>query len=568
MIKKILYPLTYFSKIKLIYLFFLILIATFFEIVSLGTLMPVISAMVEENTKDILFFNYINNFFTISSRQDFIKTILLIIFFVFIIKFILMSYITLTCNFFTNKLNRHVSERLLKIYLNQSIVWHSNFNKSSFLNLLITEVKKYTGHTINPLFHIIIDLSIFFGIITFLFFLNTKIFLYILIFSSCIFFLIFFFSKKISYKLGKVSEKTSRTILTFLNENLSGIKEIILYSGSNFILNKFENLNNLSLKNAALHESYQDILRFVLEFFGLIVILIIFYVMFYESEINNKSLQIGTLGMYAASLFKLMPIFNRVSTYSQKLRFGVASVEKVNDFLKTQTNNEKILKKIDIQIQNEIFLKNITYSYNLNQNIIENINLKIKKNTLVGIKGESGSGKTTLSNVIMNLIRPNEGTIFVDGKDIYKNNLSYQNSIGFVSQNFFHIDDTLLKNITLNEDKINYSLLRNSLKNSLLFKTIRNKQLRLKDKLGNQALKISGGQLQRINIARALYRNPKILILDEPTSALDSGSRKELTEIIKKLKKNMTIVLITHSNEMLNICDEMYEIKNKKLNQL
>ena len=567
MLKQILSPLSNFGKFRLVYFFFLILFATFFEIISLGTLIPVISAVVEENTQDIIFFNYINNFFFISSRQEFIKIILIVIFSVFFIKFVLMTYITVACNFFINRFNRHVSEKLLKIYLSQSIVWHSNFNKSSFLNLLTTEVKKYSAHTINSFIHITIDLCIFFGIIIFLFFLNVKIFLYLLTFSSCIFFLIFFFSKKISYKLGKTSEKTSRTILTFLNENLSGIKEILLYSSSHFILNKFENLNNLSLKNSALHESYQDIFRFILEFFGLIIILIIFYLIFYDDEIN-KSLQIATLGIYAASLFKLMPIFNRISTYSQKLRFGVASIEKINDFLKNQLNSEKEIKKIDIVIKSEIFLKNITFRYKPTQDILKNINLRIKKNILIGIKGESGSGKTTLSNIIMNLIKPNEGTILVDGKDIYSNNLCYQKTIGFVSQNFFHIDDTILKNITLNEDKIHYSLLRNSLKNSLLFKAIRNKQLRLKDKLGNQALKISGGQLQRINIARALYRNPKILILDEPTSALDVDSQKELAEIIIKLKENMIIVLITHNNEMLNICDEKYEIKNKKINQL
>ena len=145
--------------------------------------------------------------------------------------------------------------------------------------------------------------------------------------------------------------------------------------------------------------------------------------------------------------------------------------------------------------------------------------------------------ETTITNLIMGLLEPTKGQIIVDGKDIHKRSYSIQNKISFVPQNFLSLDASVIDNITFFDKKINYQNLKFCLKNSLLAKLILNKTLSLKSNIGNNALKISGGQLQRLNIARALYRNPQILILDEPTSSLDKNNLLMFGEIMKKLKK-------------------------------
>ena len=168
----------------------------------------------------------------------------------------------------------------------------------------------------------------------------------------------------------------------------------------------------------------------------------------------------------------------------------------------------------------------------------------------------------------MGLLYPNKGEILVDNKDIMKNQMTIQNQIAFVPQNFFFLDASLLDNITFFDKKINFGNLKFAIKNSLLIEPILSKSLSLRTNIGNNALKISGGQLQRINIARALYRNPKIIILDEPTSALDINNQNLFLDILNKLKKKMTIILITHNNKLLDECDKIYNLTQKRLDKL
>lgn len=555
-------------KKKIIFIFFLIFISPVFELIGIGALLPLISAIVENNPSDIIFYKFFEEIFFIENKQQFINIILLITLFTFFFKFILITYIIFKVNDFTVKINEFVSNNVLKLYLNQNLLWHSNYNKSAFINLLITEIKKYTGNTINPLFYLVSDIALLTAIILFLFFLNTKVFLLLSILSIFIFFFIFLFSKKISYNLGKVGSNFSKILLTYLNENLSGIKEIILYSKARIILEKFNKFNGNLLRSNVKQDIFQDLLRYIFEFIGIILLLIIFYMLFIINN-TNISLQLGTLGVYFASLFKILPIYNRISTYSQKIRFGSASAEKVNKFLEAKINNYNFVIKNNFEFKNEIYFENISFRYtNDNYNVLNKINLKIRINSLIGIKGKSGSGKTTLSNIIMGLIEPSNGKIYVDGNDLSQNNLSFSYQVGFVSQNLFYLDDLILNNITLEQNNFNYSNLRFAIKNSLLLEDIISKKLKLKKKLGDNNLKVSGGQLQRINIARALYRRPKILVLDEPTSALDYANQSKLIEIILKLKKCMSIILISHNDEILSFCDEKFEIINGNLNKL
>lgn len=567
MFNEILQTIDGLSKKRLIFISILIFTSSMLEVLSLGLLLPLISALVEENNNQLIFFQYLSEFFNIENKTDYVQIVIFIIFIAFIVKFFSLSYLVLKINGFIAEVTIFLSKKLLSSHLNRTYVWHSNNNKSAFLNLITKEIQTFTGFTLQSLFHIVVDLFIFFSIIIFLFFFNIKIFLFLGIVSFIIFYGINFFSKKISYNLGKKKEKTSRKILILLNENLDGIKELILYNGGKYVLDNFVNFLKENLKVSVWHESLQDIVRFIIEIVGLIIILGIFYISFNNVD-NSNNLTIQTLGIYAAALFKLMPIFNRISTRSQKLRYGLIASERIREFLKTKDDDFYKFRK-EISFLNNIKLENINFQYKSEKiKVLDNVNLEIKKQNIVGIIGESGSGKTTLSNILMNLIKPDSGKIYLDNKNVLDDQLNYGKDIAFVSQRFFLTDNSLIENVTMSSSNINIKNLKFALKSSLLIKSILDKSLSLKKRLGNIGMKVSGGQLQRINIARALYRRPKILVLDEPTSALDFKSQLELGKILEKLKKEMTIIIISHSKDFLEICDEIYELKKGKLSKI
>jgi ABC-type multidrug transport system fused ATPase/permease subunit len=563
MIKKIFHLLVGYNYKKIYFLLLSILILSILEMISIGSLLPIISSLITENTSEIFLYQKTQNYFGITNIQEYVIFISLTIALIFIIKFLFSAAVVIYSNKVLLDIKQFLSEKLIIRYTNQSYTWHSNNNKTYFLNLLTNELSGFTLNTLNALIYFIIDIFILIAIIIVLFFINFTLFIYISLLAILTIFFINKFSKKFSYLYGVERIKMSNILMKHLNESLSGIKEIILYSSEKFVSKIFLD-NSLKLsKSISKHLNSMEIIRYFIELIGVFLVLAILLKIFLDSSIAKVKL-IETLGIYIIALFKLLPILNRLSTYSQRIRNGLVSAEKIKTFL--NTTEQKIKQKNNIDFNGTIELKNISYKYpGQKKLILNNINFKIEKNQIVGIIGKSGEGKTTLTNILMGLLTPSSGNIFIDGKDMEQNNLSISYKTSFLSQIFFSIDANIPDNIVLSDKKINFSNLRYAIRNSMLKSDIANKKLSLKMYLGDSVKNLSGGQLQKINIARAMYRKPKLLIMDEPTSALDIESQKKMADILLKLKKQMTIIIISHNYEFLVNFDKIYELKSNNL---
>ena len=229
------------------------------------------------------------------------------------------------------------------------------------------------------------------------------------------------------------------------------------------------------------------------------------------------------------------------------------------------------LKKINFS--NHILLKNISFSYkdrNKKNMLFERINLKIKKGEFIGIKGKSGSGKSTLMDIMLGLIKPTKGKIFVDNHEIKKNKILWQNTVSHIPQDIILLDESIKNNIALGEvsSEISKKQLNEAIKKSRLTDFIKKLPKKTNTIVGERGSKISGGERQRIGIARALYRNSEVLFLDETTSNLDKSTEIEFLKSINRIKKEKTIILISHSDTALKYCDKIYELKNKKIKKL
>ena len=201
---------------------------------------------------------------------------------------------------------------------------------------------------------------------------------------------------------------------------------------------------------------------------------------------------------------------------------------------------------------------------------MKNVNLTIKKNEFVGIVGETGVGKSTFVDLLIGLMIPDSGTITVDGLDINKDLNSWKKHLGYVPQNFYLLDDSIKKNIAFGyeENKISKSKVENTINQSQLSSFIKNLKNGLESRVGEHGVKISGGEKQRIAIARALYNDPDILIFDEATSSLDIDTEKKILETLIQLKKIKTVIIITHRTSSLKICDRVFNIQNETIKEI
>jgi len=262
-----------------------------------------------------------------------------------------------------------------------------------------------------------------------------------------------------------------------------------------------------------------------------------------------------------------MPSFNKVVGGLQHLKFSLPAILLVEkEFNILSVKQKRFSKKqMNLSFRNNLEIYNLSYGYQQDgKKVLNNINLKIKFGERVGFIGESGAGKTSLINLIMGLLSPSDGEIKVDGNNIKQNIFYWQNMIGFVPQNIYLTDDTLLNNIAFGEEKENIDMrkVNNAIDAANLRNLVSELSLGVNTTVGERGVRLSGGQQQRIGIARALYREPKVLILDEATSSLDNKNEDSIIEDIKKLNDKVTIIMIAHRISTLNICDNIYEITN------
>ena len=313
----------------------------------------------------------------------------------------------------------------------------------------------------------------------------------------------------------------------------------------------------------------QQIPRIFLELVALVGLsLLLFTMLMQDLKINNI---IPVIGVFAAAAFRIMPSVNRIIGQFQIIRYGMPIINKINKEI-TQINFEENYLNISdekILFKDKIQLENVEYSYETrSQIVLSNITFEVPLYSQIGIVGESGSGKSTLVNLMLGLLKPNKGEVKVDGKNIQSNLKSWQHQIGYVPQNIYLMDDTLKNNIALGEETedIDDKLIKDAVKLSGLQNFISNLPNGLDTIVGERGAQISGGQLQRVGIARALYNKPKVLILDEATSSLDLDTEKNLMKEIEKLKGTITLIIISHRLSTISNCDKILKIKGGKIN--
>ena len=488
--------------------------------------------------------------------------------------FLIKNSYLLFLNWFKNKFFKQVytlnSIKLFDNYLELSWEEHLKKNSADIIRNIQNEVQKITI-TINAFLELLTEILVFIVILFFLILWNPKIVMFLIVLFGIIGFLfLFLFKKKINHWAAQIQENES-AFFKNIRESIGSIKEIKILDKKNMFIDELNSRIKKAQESRLRFETIQQSPRFFLEFTSVLSIsLLTIYFLILDYEMSEV---LVNLGLIAIALFRIMPSTNRIVKNINDIRFGMNSVRIIEKeyalFEKKDENDEN--NKAKISFNNKIELKNIEFSYDESKKkIFNNLNFEVKKNSIIGIVGSSGSGKTTLIDILVGLILTKKGSLVFDGKEINNKNVkSYQRNFGYIPQNFYLFDNSVRQNIaineynsknsTVNEDEIILSIIKD-----LKLKKILNEK-GLDTHVGENAIKLSGGQRQRLGLARILFHNKEILLLDEATSALDKQTEKEIFDLIYSLRGKKTIIISTHSVEMLNNCDEVFEIKNNNL---
>jgi HlyD family secretion protein len=521
-------------------------------------------------------FTFLYNFFNFSNDQDFFIIFSVITLIFFIITTIISISLIWKLSMYGSKAGVEISIRIYKYFLNQEWLFYTKHNSSTLINKISLEAERVNTGIIQPFMHINakIILSALIVISIFIYdFFPSLIGLLIFLFS---YFILYKTVQKKLYKFGEVISTTQSSRLKILTETFGSIKEILLYGRKNYFLTNYENQSYKYAHASGIGHVLMAVPRYIIELVAISILSMFMIVMVYNNGIEFKHI-IPFLTVFGFAVFKLLPAL-------QQIYYGLASIRSTLPSLKNIINeieasriksyediqkNYDFTKRDSLVLDKEIVLKNISYHYLKNKDVLIDINMRINKNTTIGVAGPSGCGKSTLADIIIGLIKPLKGNIFYDGKILEDKKLErrWQNNIGYVSQSIYLIDASISENIFfgMNKEDVDFEKLKKCLEISNLNDFINGLPNGVDTIIGENGIQLSGGQRQRIAIARAIYHDVDFLVFDEATSSLDGLSEKKIMDAIKNLSGQKTILIIAHRLSTLKNCNTIYFMENGKI---
>ena len=543
----------------------LITIASILEMTSLAIIVPIINSFLEiETTSKEIDFLWFAGFFDTNNLT--LLTFLNFFLIFFIVKFIFSIFVSWKHYNFVINFIKELSFNLYSKYLSQHYKSYKSKNSSELLRNILKEIDFFYLY-LQSLIQIILESIILLGIVFFLLYLLFKPTLLIII-SSFIFasFYYFLIKKKINF-WGESRQSAEKDRIRFMQEGFNSIKEINFFNRNNFFTNRFK-VKNDEFYNLYFNFNFFNTLpRFIFELFTVVIIALTFIFLLSIGKPNEEIIK--TLAIFFVASFRIIPSIYRIVAGLQNLRYTNTSLETIYSDI-----NEIGIKKISggaskLNFKNKVKLQIEEYTHTKNDSFkLKNIDLEIHKNQKIGIIGRSGSGKSTIIDMFSGIITDKEIKLSVDDSSINdeKKYADWQRLIGLIPQNISVLNETFRQNILfgLSEKIISDKDIINTIKISNLTNLMARLPKGIDQRISEKGSNLSGGEIQRIGIARALVFNPEILIFDEATSALDTFTENEILKDINSLP-NKTILMISHRMNTLKYCDKIYLVDNGKI---
>jgi ATP-binding cassette, subfamily B, bacterial PglK len=569
--KKIWNLLSYNEKRKSIILLFLMVLMAFLEVLGVGSIMPFLSVLGNpESIETNKYLHYIYNFFQFDNKDAFLIFLGLFALFMLLLSAIVRSVASYAKFRFANLRRHSLGLKLLRKYLHQPYSFFLSRNSSDISKVILSETDLAINQAILPALNLLTYSILTIFLISFLIVVDPILALILGVIFGGFYIIMYMTVRKYLAETGKKRDKANTMRFKITSETIGGIKDLKILGREKTYLDSFTKPSYEFSHYFATSQTLSEIPQFLVEViaFGALLAIAMY-------ALASDGVDIGTvlpvLGLYGLGALKLKPAVNNIYKALTMMKFGKSAIDNIiNDLNKCEEHEINIKNDYQrLNLKDKLVLKNVFFTYsNTSKYALNNIDMKIKANTTVGIIGTTGAGKSTLVDILLGLLYPTGGEIYIDNKKLDQNNMrQWQNSIGYVPQSIFLSDDTIASNIAfgIENDEIDMFKVEQVAKMAQVHEFVLKLENGYGTIIGERGVMLSGGQRQRLGIARALYHEPEILVLDEATSALDNQTEAEVMNAIDGMNGNKTIIMIAHRLSTVERCDKVIKLENGEI---
>lgn len=554
------------QKVLGILVLFLSMIGAICETLGVSVIVPFADVLLspEESLKKEGY-TILVEWFQLQSGTELIVFLAVVVALIYVIKNVYFIFLAWVRAKYSAKIERELSVKTMESYMARGYSFFTDTNTGTLLRSIQTDVTNANMFLFNAI-KLITDILVVVFIAAYIVLVDWQLAVGVGIMCIVCFALIAMAFSKVNLRAGENSREYLAKSNQVLLQALQGVKEVLVLKKEPFFVDAYKKSFSMHMKANCVRVVCSEIPAFIIEGSCVAVIFVIICIRVLNVGITDALLP--TLASFIVAAFRILPTVGKLTSEYSAMNYYYAGVDAVyKNFHEISENNVK--RELACNEQNDekiilkekVSIKDVVFSYGAD-NIINHLNLEIKKGEAVAFIGPSGSGKTTLSDIVLGLLKPQQGQILADDKNIALFPKAWSKIIGYVSQTMYLADETIRFNVAfgVEEQDIDDEKVWECLKKAHIDDYVRELQEGIYTVVGDRGVKFSGGQRQRIAIARALYHNPQVLVLDEATSALDNDTENEVMESIEELQGEITLIIVAHRLSTIRKCDRIFEI--------
>lgn len=560
------------QKLQMLGLVFLMLIGAALNVLGVSLIVPVVNIVMDPNAvtdNEILHWIYVKLHATSQNQISVLVMVSLVL--VFILKNLFLFFQTKALFAFVYTNQFRTSQSMMKNYIRRPYEFFLNADTAVVQRSITSDVNNMYA-LILALLQLASDIIIFLFLVAYCLLQDVAMTILLATVMVALLLLIKMVLKPILRRAGEENQEFYSGLFKHISQTVHGIKEIKVAQCEKYFVSQYLKCGAGYVNAVQRYNLYNNIPKLLIE--TICVMSMIGYMLVQMLSGADAASMMQTLTAFAAAALVLLPCVNRINNSINNITYFEPFFMGVSDTLQEDINEENTdISFADelpdkLEVKNMISMEDITYGYpGTDRLIFDHANLQIPIGSAVGIIGKTGAGKTTIVDVLLGLLKLQDGHILADGVDVMKHYKGWLQNIGYIPQMIYLLDDTIRKNVAFGiaEKEISDKRIWEVLREAQLDEFVRSLPDGLETKVGERGIRLSGGQRQRISIARALYGDPEVMILDEATAALDNDTEAAIMDSINSLHGKKTLIIIAHRLQTIEKCDSVYCVENGKI---